>query len=75
VAVPQGRETSPAFAPNRLVWIKSSASSSGTATECIEVATTESHVALRDSKDPEPMIVVSSQSWQAFLFSTLPARR
>jgi hypothetical protein len=75
VAVPQGQETPLVLDRDRLVWVKSSASSSGSGAECVEVATAESHMAVRDSKDPGPMIVVSSRSWQAFLSSTIAARR
>nr|WP_285477897.1 DUF397 domain-containing protein [Amycolatopsis sp. NBRC 101858] len=53
--------------------MKSSVSSSGVTDDCVEVATTETHVAVRDSKDPEPMIVVPGRSWQALLSSHLPA--
>ncbi|WP_350310717.1 DUF397 domain-containing protein [Amycolatopsis sp. RTGN1] len=75
MAVPQGQETPVVLDRDPLVWVKSSASSSGSGAECVEVATTESHVAVRDSKDPGPTIVVPGRSWQAFLFSALPARR
>ncbi|MFG1642426.1 DUF397 domain-containing protein [Amycolatopsis sp. NPDC049252] len=70
MAVPQGNETPTDVDRDRLAWVKSSASSSGNSDNCVEVATTDSFVAVRDSKDPGPMIIVSGRAWLAFLGSS-----
>ncbi|MGW3967588.1 DUF397 domain-containing protein [Amycolatopsis sp. NPDC005003] len=70
VAVPRGNETPAVIDRNRLAWVKSSASSSGGDANCVEVATTKAFVAVRDSKDPGPMIVFSGRSWSAFVHSS-----
>ncbi|MBE8518751.1 DUF397 domain-containing protein [Amycolatopsis sp. H6(2020)] len=67
VAVPRGNETPAVVDRNRLVWVKSSASSSGNTADCVEVAATKAFVAVRDSKDPDPLIVFSDRSWSAFI--------
>jgi Domain of unknown function (DUF397) len=50
---------------SRAVWRKSTRSNNGGA--CVEVATLQGIVAVRDSKDPEgAALVFSPQEWQAF---------
>ncbi|MGA8117938.1 MAG: DUF397 domain-containing protein [Actinocatenispora sp.] len=49
-----------------LTWRKSSRSTA-CGPNCVEVASAGQLMAIRDSKDPIPLIVVSSVSWQAFL--------
>jgi hypothetical protein len=50
----------------RLRWVKSSASSSGTDSDCVEVATTLGRVFLRDSKSPRPILSFSREAWDVF---------
>jgi Domain of unknown function (DUF397) len=50
---------------SRAVWRKSTRSNNGGA--CVEVATLQGIVAVRDSKDPDgAALVFSPQEWQAF---------
>ena len=51
----------------RLTWVKSSASSTGQGTNCLEVATTAEQVFLRDSKLPRPSLSFTHTAWKAFL--------
>ncbi|MEV6832705.1 DUF397 domain-containing protein [Amycolatopsis sp. NPDC051102] len=53
--------------PLSLTWVKSSASGSGGSDECVEVARSATQVYMRDSKEPEPTLSVTSEAWQAFL--------
>jgi hypothetical protein len=50
-----------------LAWVKSSASSSGTDADCVEVATAHGRVHLRDSKFVNPQLTFSREAWKAFL--------
>jgi hypothetical protein len=51
---------------NRLYWRKSLHSMGNGA--CIEVASREGHVAVRDSKDPDgAMLLYSAAEWRSFL--------
>ncbi|WP_233225793.1 DUF397 domain-containing protein [Amycolatopsis sp. CA-126428] len=50
-----------------LVWVKSSASGSGNADDCVEVATAAERVHLRDSKFVSPQLIFSREAWKAFL--------
>jgi hypothetical protein len=70
VAVYRSNETPTVIDHDHLVWTKSSASSSGTSGDCVEVANADSVVAVRDSKDPAPTLIVSGRSWRAFLHSS-----
>ncbi|MEV4054911.1 DUF397 domain-containing protein [Amycolatopsis sp. NPDC049688] len=72
--MPRGNETPAVVDRSRLAWVKSSASSSGTDANCVEVAAAEAFVAVRDSKDPGPMIVFSGTSWSAFVHSSADPR-
>jgi Domain of unknown function (DUF397) len=58
---------SPAVRLTRAIWRKSSYS--GTAGNCVEVATNlPGIVAVRDSKNPNgPKLIISSVEWQAFV--------
>jgi hypothetical protein len=47
--------------------VKSSASSSGTDADCVEVATAHGRVHLRDSKFVNPQLTFSREAWKAFL--------
>jgi hypothetical protein len=50
---------------SRATWRKSRRSNNGGA--CVEVTTTPSVVAVRDSKDPHgPALTITTQDWQAF---------
>ncbi|WP_410622772.1 DUF397 domain-containing protein [Amycolatopsis sp. cmx-8-4] len=53
--------------------MKSSASGSGGGGDgnCVEVARTPSHVHLRDSKNPDPRLTFTRETWRAFLHSHL----
>ncbi|MRH92913.1 DUF397 domain-containing protein [Nocardia sp. SYP-A9097] len=49
-------------------WFKSSKSPN--ASECVEIAFADSHVGVRDSKDPGgPALVFSGDQWDSFLAS------
>lgn len=53
-----------------LNWRKSSRSNA-TGGNCVEVATTERVVLVRDSKDPDgPVLTFSSDQWSAFIDAT-----
>lgn len=47
-----------------IAWRKSSHSAEG---NCLEVALIQGHVAVRDSKDPGPMLTFSPQEWTELL--------
>lgn len=49
---------------NRLDWLVSSRCDSG---NCIEVATTEHRVLVRASDRPEAVLILSWESWRAFM--------
>jgi hypothetical protein len=50
---------------SRATWRKSRRSNNGG--NCVEVTTTSSTVAVRDSKDPHgPALTINAQDWQAF---------
>lgn len=50
-----------------LQWSKSSHSDSGEG-ECVEVARTSAHVAVRDSKNPRgPVLTFDPSAWQALI--------
>jgi Domain of unknown function (DUF397) len=50
---------------SRATWRKSRRSNNGG--NCVEVTTTSSTVAVRDSKDPHgPALTISGQDWRAF---------
>lgn len=66
VAEPFGQPTTETE-PRRLMWAKSSASSSGTSENCVEVATTASGVFLRDSKHPDPRLTFTREAWTTFV--------
>jgi hypothetical protein len=49
-----------------LTWVK--AKRSGANGQCVEVASTAGHIAIRDSKDPDgPTLVYTSSEFKAFL--------
>jgi Domain of unknown function (DUF397) len=51
--------------PTTITWHKSSFSESG---NCVEVATQDRSVHIRDSKNPEEgMLSISSSAWQSFI--------
>lgn len=51
----------------RDAWHKSSYSN-GSGGNCVEVATTEPHIRVRDSKDPGgPVLAFSAAAWAAFI--------
>ncbi len=50
-----------------LTWRKSSRSGGGTNGNCVEVAFTQSAVAVRDSKNPVAVLAFPAQQWRAFL--------
>lgn len=52
-----------------LAWRKSSRSSGGES-NCVEVASSGPLVAVRDSKRPEPVLVVPVEAWRAFVGAT-----
>jgi hypothetical protein len=50
---------------SRATWRKSRRSNNGG--NCVEVTTTSSAVAVRDSKDPHgPMLTITGRGWRAF---------
>lgn len=56
--------------PRPAEWFKSSKSPN--ASECVEIAFADqggSHVGVRDSKDPGPVLVFSGDQWDRFLAS------
>jgi hypothetical protein len=56
---------------HELTWLKSSHSSVGESSDCVEVAFTPRHTAVRDSKAPaNGHLALPRPSWRAFL-STL----
>jgi hypothetical protein len=57
------------IASRDLPWRKSTRSANNG--ECVEVATTSGHVAVRDSKNPTgAMLTYSAEAWQTFLAET-----
>jgi Domain of unknown function (DUF397) len=50
-----------------IAWHKSKFS--GGNTDCVEVAPTSASVGVRDSKNPEPRLVLPNASWRAFVIS------
>jgi Domain of unknown function (DUF397) len=49
----------------KLVWRKAKLSSNNG--QCVEVASVAGKIILRDSKDPDPMLVYTPAEWTAFL--------
>lgn len=45
-------------------WMKSSACTYG---DCVEMRSCDGHVQLRDSKNPEVVLTITPDDWQAFL--------
>lgn len=55
---------------SEFLFVKSGRSGAGNGSNCVEVArNVPGAVAVRDSKDPGPLLVVSPAAWWAFLGS------
>ena len=60
---PESATPTPRFAES--AWRKSSLCTEGS--ECVEVARGDQLVGMRDSKNPQPVLLIATEAWRAFI--------